>query len=318
MDPVVTRRRSSLVMMSLLALAGACGGASSDPGLGALMRATGAQYVPGELMDDMNAPGPTVDFVSTNSTTVNPGLPSRTFTGSASHTATAVMIGLSGDDAHWIVPTGTMDSDQPGNYTFQTALSFSSALPLGPRTLVFRAVDASGEVGVSRDLGIKVQVQVPSGALVVTLTWDTEADLDLHVTVPNAMDPTMPVIVWSRAPLALPMVPLGGTPYTADQIASAGALDGDSNSGCVIDGRRQEDLIFPVAPAPAPPAGTYEVRVDASSMCGQGVARWHAIAVANGDVDNPLGEAVGQLTDLDAAGTHVATSGILAFTFSMP
>jgi hypothetical protein len=60
------------------------------------------------------------------------------------------------------------------------------------------------------------------------------------------------------------------------------------------------------------------VRVDTSSLCGQGVARWHAIAVANDDVDNPIAEAVGQVSDLDASRPHVATSGILAFTFTFP
>jgi hypothetical protein len=173
-------------------------------------------------------------------------------------------------------------------------------------------------MGVSRVLSLKVQSQVPTGALVVTLTWDTESDLDLHVTVPNATDPSMPVIVWAKAPLALPPVGSSDPAYTAAQVAAAGSLDIDSNAQCVIDGRRQEDLIFPVAPAPPPPAGTYEVRVDAMSMCGQGVAHWHAIAVVDNDVEHPVGEAFGQLTDLDASRPHVATSGILAFTFSMP
>jgi hypothetical protein len=296
-----------------------CGGASSDPGYDALMRATGAQYASGELAIDMTTTsGPTVDLISTNSTVVSPGLPSRSFTGSASKTATAVLVGLAGDDAHWIVPTGTLDTDTPGNHTFQTSLSFSATLAVGPHQLNFRAVDATGDVGVSRVLTLKAQSQIPMGSLVVTLTWDTEADLDLHVTVPNASDPTMPVVVWAKAPLALPPVGSSDPAYTAAQVAAAGSLDIDSNAQCVIDGRRQEDLIFPVAPAPPPPAGSYEVRVDAMSMCGQGVAHWHAIAVVDDDVDHPVGEAFGQLTDLDASRAHVAGSGILAFTFSMP
>jgi hypothetical protein len=306
------RRAPQMVAAALAIFALGCGGASSDPGLNALMRATGAQYAPGELMEDMGAAGPTVDAISTNSTTVKPGLPARSLTGSASSTATAVLVGLSGDDAHWIVPMGIEDSEQVGNYTFQTTLSFSSDLPAGPRNLVFRAVDAGGQLGASRLLPIKVPLSLPSGALVVSLQWDTEADLDLHLQVPNAADPTMPLIVWSRAPLALPSDPKP----TADAVMTAGQLDGDSNSGCIIDGRRQEDVVFPVAPAPAPPTGDYVVRVDAPSMCGQGVARWHALAVVDGDVDNPAGEAFGQVTDFDASRAHAASSGVIAFTFS--
>jgi hypothetical protein len=310
-------------MVSLLAVGVGCDGASSNPGLDALMRASGAQYVPGELESDMTAAGPTVAFVSTNSTVITAGL-SRNIAGSATGAAAAVQIGLSGDNAHWIVPTGAMDTDSPGNFTFQSTLSFSSDLPVGMRTLVFRAVDVNGQVGASRDLAVRVQAPVPRGTLVVSLDWDTEADLDLHVTVPNAADPSTPIIVWAKSPLALPIADAMGNPisHPMAEVAAAGALDYDSNAQCVIDGRRQENLIFPegtpAVPATPPPSGTYEVRVDASSLCGQGAARWHAVAIANDDTDNPLGEAIGQFTDLDAARPHVASSGILAFSFSFP
>jgi hypothetical protein len=309
--------------IALLALGAGCEGASSDPGLGALMRASGAQYAPGELLSAMDAEGPTVTLVSTNSTIVTPGL-SRNILGSAMGSATGIQVGLEGDNAHWILPTGSLDTDQPGNITFQTTLSFASDLPSGMRKLIFRAVDATGNVGASRDLGIRIQPQIPKGTLVVSLDWDTEADLDLHVTVPNATEPDVPVIVWAKEPLALPTSKADGTtiPHTAAELAGAGFLDFDSNSMCVIDGRRQENLIFPegtpAAPAIPPPSGTYEVRVDAASLCGQGVARWHAVAVANDDVDNPIAEAVGQLSDLDASRPHVPSSGILAFTFTFP
>ncbi|HEX4405918.1 MAG TPA: hypothetical protein VH560_13870 [Polyangia bacterium] len=313
----------SSAILSLLAVGAGCGGASADTGLDSLMRASGAQYASGELMSDMTATGPAVAFVQTNSTVITAGL-SRNIGGSATGTATAVQIGLSGDNAHWIVPTGTMDTDTPGNFTFQTVLSFSSTLPAGMRTIVFRAVDKDGQLGASHDLAVRVQSPIPQGTLVVSLDWDTESDLDLHVTVPNATDATNPVIVWAKSPLALPVADAMGNPiiHNSAQVAAAGALDYDSNAGCVIDGRRQENLIFPVGtpavPATPPPSGTYEVRVDTTSLCGQGSARWHAIAVANGDTDNPLGEAIGQVSDLDAARPHVAASGVLAFTFSIP
>jgi hypothetical protein len=320
---VLMRGAIPSAMLSLLVVGAGCGGASSGTGLDSLMRASGAQYAPGELMSDMTAPGPTVAFVQTNSTVITAGL-SRNIAGSATSTATAVQIGLSGDDAHWIIPTGTMDTDNPGNFTFQTTLSFSQNLPVGMRTLVFRAVDEDGQVGASHDLAVRVQSPVPQGTLVVSLDWDTEADLDLHVTVPNATDPGNPVIVWAKSPLALPVADAMGNPivHNSAQIAAAGALDYDSNAQCVIDGRRQENLIFPLGtpavPATPPPSGTYEVRVDTMSLCGQGSARWHAIAVANDDTDNPLGEAIGQVSDLDASRPHVASSGVLAFTFSIP
>ena len=66
----------------------------------------------------------------------------------------------------------------------------------------------------------------------------------------------------------------------------------------------------------AAPSGTYEVRVDATSLCGQVTARWHAYAItSSGEV---LGEAYGQATDIDTQGSHGPATGTLAFTFMVP
>src|SRR5205823_3114082 len=87
-------------------------------------------------------------------------------------------------------------------------------------------------------------------------------------------------------PLDPPDPTLGSAdpPYEAADVADVGELDYDSTANCVSDGVRQEDVVFTkAAPDPkAAPSGTYEVRVDATSLCGQVTARWHAYAIANG------------------------------------
>jgi hypothetical protein len=253
--------------------------------------------------------------ININNTVVFPGAVGRTLSGSA-NAATAVLIGLGGDSGHWVVPTASPDTDNPGAFVFQTTLSFSPLMPTDPvdRSLVFRAVDAQGTIGPPTVLGIKVQTSALStagAALAVTLTWDAESDLDLKVRVPSAADPSKPIDVWTRSRVALPPVGNGDPPHTDDEIAAAGQLDYDSNANCVIDGLRQEDVVFPQAP----PAGTYEVRVDAFSLCGQVAARWHALAQAG---DQMLGEAYGQMSDFDARGSHGPATGTLAFTFTVP
>ena len=77
-------------------------------------------------------------------------------------------------------------------------------------------------------------------------TWDTEADLDLHVVMPN-VDRSRPRPSRSGPSTrsGSPPAVLGGPPIYPDQIANAAAiLDFDSNGNCAIDGRRQENIIY--------------------------------------------------------------------------
>jgi len=302
-----------------VAIAGGCGGgASPDSGVGALLRLANAQYVPGELGTEVTADAPKMASISIGNIAVFPGATGRTLSGSA-FAATAVLIGLGGDSGHWVTPTGLTDATNPGAFSFDTPYSLSPLTPLDPsmRTLIFRAVNQQGTVGPPMTLDLQIQARALSTTplpLQVTLTWDTEADLDLklRVPVPNPAPGKKPYLdVWTRSRVALPPLPDGSPPYTASDIAAAGQLDFDSNAQCLIDGRLQEDVIFPQAP----PSGTYEVRVDAASMCGQVAAQWHAFALLNGQM---VGQAYGQDGDLDTQGSHGPATGTLAFTFPVP
>ncbi len=111
----------------------------------------------------------------------------------------------------------------------------------------------------------------PTGALVVSLNWDTEADLDLHVVIPNVADPDDADRALDQAPIGCRRSP-SAQPLDPTRLATAPYLDFDSNANCVIDGLRQENVIFPTGGAPPP--GDYTVRVDTSSLCGQADAQW--------------------------------------------
>jgi hypothetical protein len=326
------RRPSLLHSASLAALlaagAGACSEASSDPGLGALFRmsGTGVQYVPGALGTDPAADTPTVLLPNVSTSIVFPGASDRPLSGAAMG-STAVLIGLDGDAGHWIAPTGLRDTDVEGAFDYQARFSISPLMPLDPpeRTLILRAVDAQGQIGPARLFTLKVQALAnPAGIsldgqpLVITLEWDTEADLDLKVRMPNTANPDVPIDVWTRHPIALPVLGPADPPYDPTFVQGFGMLDYDSNANCVLDGLLRENVVFQEAP-PSPkaaPSGTYEVRVDATSLCGQVTARWHAYAVANGT--EVLSEAYGQAIDIDTQGSHGPATGTLAFTFMMP
>ena len=166
-----------------------------------------------------------------------------------------------------------------------------------------RAVDAQNHFGPPFRQTLTALAAPPAravtGVLVVTLTWDTESDLDLHVVDPFGSE------IFHGAPNSVNAF----SPGSAGQ--SNGTLDGDSNAGCRIDGWRQEDVTW----AKAPPSGHYLVRVDTASLCGTPNAHWAVRVLLDGMV---IGEATGLSLDSDTWGAHDRGAGLLAVGFDVP
>jgi hypothetical protein len=284
--------------MALAWQAGCTGGASDDPALGALMHVDGAQFVHGALPP--SSPGaPAVASIDLLTNSVWPGETGKALAGALGSGATATAIALSGDEGYWILPAGVPDFSAPTLPTFRTTASFSAALRPGPYTFQVQAVDASGHLGPPSTQTLTAldgppSTPTPQGALVVSLTWDTEADLDLHVVDPAGNE------IYHGAPLT----------FDADG-GIAGELDFDSNAGCVIDGHREEDVTW----AGAPPSGHYRVLVDTPSLCGQPVAHWTVRATLHGA---SVGSAAGTSLDSDTWGPHDRGDGLLALQFDVP
>jgi hypothetical protein len=221
--------------------------------------------------------------------------------GALAPTATAAAIGLQGDVGYWIVAAGVPNVATPNNPSFAAAANFSLGIIPGTYTLVVRAVDANGVFGVS-STQVLTEEDSPltppaKGALVVTLTWDTEVNLALHV-----VDPSGTEIYWGN--------PSSQPPFSFTQVdgGSYGYIDYDSNGNCVIDGLRREDAIWPNAPPP----GTYLVRVDAPSLCNAPDAYWTVKVLAGGNV---IAQASGLALPANTFGPHGKGSGVLALQF---
>ena len=157
-------------------------------------------------------------------------------------TATAAAIGLQGDVGYWLLVAGRPGVTTPNDPSFSATASFSSGIVLGSYTLVVRAVDAAGHFGLPdhadpRRREPRRSNPPATGALVVTLTWDTESNLDLYVVDPKGTE-----IYWGNQS--------SQPPFSFDQVdgGSYGYIDYDSNANCVIDGLRREDAIWPRAP----------------------------------------------------------------------
>ena len=250
-----------------------------------------------------SAAGPAVKQLSLVNNNIWPGLTNDPISGDLGPTATAAAIGLQNDVGYWVVTAGPPNYNTPTLPTFGANGVFSNGIIVGKYTLVVHGVDASGNFGLPATQ-ILVAEENPlnppaTGDLVVTLTWDTESNLDLHVVDPMGVD-----IYWGNQSSEPP--PPGG----AVEGGSYGYIDYDSNANCIIDGLRREDAIWPNSP----PLGSYTVRVDTPSLCGQPIANWTVkVRLYGGEI----AVASGVSLDADTMGAHGSGSGQLALQFSV-
>jgi hypothetical protein len=287
-------------------LCGGCsGGADPSSGQQAFFRIQGAQYIPGSIDTSSHDSAPLVTNISTANNDLFPGVAGKKISGNVGPTSTAILVGLQGDVGRWVVPVQDLDPITD-TFTFSFSASFSPLTPAGDGgvvELIFRATTPDGKIGPAYAQSMTMDMPQIQGALVISLTWDTEADLDLHVDLPSDGDAGVNEI-WSRKPSGLPLGTVGAT---VDAGLQSGYLDFDSNSMCVIDGRRAENVIFPSTP----PSGRYIVRVDTFSLCAETTARWCVRAFAN----NQEFEACGQSTDIDTRFPHGQGAGLQALVF---
>ncbi len=308
---MATRTLASLASLAPAALlagacalalpASGCSGVPADPGADAYLRLPGAQFYRGP-MPPGSASGPAVAQLSLLDDNIWPGRVEG-ISGALGPTATAAAIGLQGDRGYWIVPAGVPNVETPADPSFSGTGVFAPGIVVGKYTLVVRAVDASGNFGLPSKQILVAETSPtappPTGALVVTLTWDTESNLDLHV-----IDPLGNEIFWGNQSSTPSMTgPVEGGSY--------GYVDDDSNANCVIDGLLREDAIWPNPPPP----GTYTVRVDTASLCGQPIAHWTVKAMWHGRL---VAEASGVGLDASTRGSHGAGSGQQAMQFRVP
>lgn len=289
-------------LATLACAASSCGGTWADAGRDAELAVKGGTFFRGDEPDD--ASGPKVAAVDLSLTTLRAGVVDSPLKGSLAPGSTAAAISIEGDSGYWIVPAGIPAVDAPDYPTFTAPVSIATTVAPGPYRLLVRAVDADGHFGPLSDTPFQVVRVDVTGTLVVTLSWDTEADVDLHVVDPHGSE------IWSRAPSSW-MAPPPGAPVPADAWKDGGYLDFDSNAACAIDGRRQEDVVW----ERTPPSGRYVVRVDTPSLCGQAAARWNLVVSYRGVI---VAKAAGTSLQSDTRGLHQAGSGVLALQFDVP
>ena len=297
--------------LGLLALLHIQGPANSNNAGG--VSSAGAQFVPGAM------PKPTIAItvpeIDATSSIIYPGEIDRAITGRVGTGAQVVAIGLQGDVGYWILPLTLPDQQYVGNEDFSATGVFSSAVPFGNQTINYQAGDGNGHFGPpAQEVVLSENLYYPQGYLIVHVEWDSESDLDLHVVTPDGAE------LWAKDQTTFTLPPPGSPTPSAAEVKEAGILQWDSNGNCVIDGFRAENAYWPVSAATVP-TGTYTVRVDAFSMCGQPSAAWKVSVEQRTDPTKAgtiLGTASGELYPRDTMFPHTTGSGTFALSFTIP
>ncbi len=276
----------------------------------------------GEIPSDATATTPLVTNAGGVNSIVTQGQSSREFTGSATADGYSVAIALPTlGTGYWVVPLGAPDVTLDDQLLFKATLDFTAEVPHGLQTLTFVAIDGEGNPGPRYDTEVCVlpaasnnniaacdPAVTPQNA-VLSLTWDTNVDLDLIVVAPNGK------VVSGKQP-STGLLEVGATSIPSDVLndPATGQITRDSNANCDIDGIRRESLVF----TGEPPAGDYQVFVSLHRACGEpyvyyGLDLYRRVDAADGThpVDRThIGD--GQLVSAQATGgatlgTHVTT-----------
>lgn len=264
---------------SIVALVLAGCGAAGSLGLDEPVRLTNGTFRFGELpghAPETDGTGPRITAIETSSTVLRRGEADRVITGRASTEAHAIGVRLAGVGAgHWILPVEGADPNANGELTWGIHFDVAHDAPLGNQKLRFVATDEQENGGVQRDLGVCVVPEIPDNlnacdptrkppALVVSLTWDSDADLDLVVQTPagKTVDAKHPTTALQEDGKVQP-----------DALAdpTTGRFERDASAGCVRDARRRENLVF----TETPPAGTYLLYAQPFAACGAAGANFH-------------------------------------------
>ena len=114
----------------------------------------------------------------------------------------------------------------------------------GTFTIAISVGDGQGNFSAYQYLEVSL-MQAGTGLLQVSLSWDQENDVDLHL-----IDPSGEEIYY-------------GNPVSA----TGGQLDVDSNAGCSIDNINNENIYYEDSSDVTIPSGEYEVLVNLWSNC---------------------------------------------------
>ena len=309
------RRRLRFVLAAMLTAAlsfAACGDeVQVDNGLTANVRVANAQFQDRDFPVDTNISAdaavpvqpaasdggvvgpPGIVTIDSQNNSVKRGTINKSLRVVVDPGATTVAVGLAGQRGYWLSPVTIRSVEFAPSLELTVTLEFDRSLAIGPARLWFAAANAAGQYGAPRPLDLVILDDAPRAAMVVSLDWTQNVDLDLVVQRPD------------------------GTLLTNKATRSAGAsadspkIDIDSNSACVLDGHREENAIFTSIPV-----GAYAVYVRLAAACGVPETGWRVRLLRDGQqVSEVHGATYAYETTLPNAGP--SGPGRLALQFNI-
>lgn len=178
--------------------------------------------------------------------------------GRASADSYAVGFQLAGlGTGYWLIPVSAPDPTNADELTWRAALDFGASAPPGLARLLVAAFDGQGRSGTQREIELCVRAPTSDNlnvcdptleppALVVSLSWDNGADLDVEVVGPDGSS-----------------VNRSNTRGTGPGIGGV-QLEHDANAGCTQSGVPRENVVWDAAPPP----GNYALYVNLHDACG--------------------------------------------------
>lgn len=237
-----------------------------------------AAPLPDIAVEDGGTPtGPVVTKIESVSGNALLGQSGKSYIGRATPDGYAVAVGIPAlFEGYWTIPLGSPDPTVNNELDFEMLLDFGRHIPPGNYEIAFVAFDEAGNPGPRTTSTVCIVPDIPDNLnacfptrqppdTIISLDWDTNADLDLVVVTPSGK------VVSSKRPTTA--VADGGmlaNPILNDP--STGRLTRDSNAACEIDGARLESLVF----TGEPPAGEYTVYASFFNACATNTVRFHA------------------------------------------
>jgi hypothetical protein len=257
-----------------------CGGVTETSGLGEpIFIESGASFVRGTLPGTAPSTSATASIpttgaqvldIETPSTLLTEGQVGHTFSGHTSTSAYSIGVRIQGQGSgYWLLQAGGPDPTQNNDLTFQFNADIGYGLTTGNVNVLFVAFDSAGKAGEQQALSVCIAPNIPDNlnacnpqikppAAIVSLTWDSNADLDIVMHTPSG------AIVDSKHPTTATS-DSGSVPaqFLPSADPTTGYIDQDSNADCVEDNERREDIIWQSAPS----SGTFLFYVSEFSAC---------------------------------------------------
>ncbi|MDX2050900.1 MAG: hypothetical protein SFV15_00825 [Polyangiaceae bacterium] len=318
--------RAAAILSLFLAACGlvACGADPITAGLEQPIRIRDAQFRTGDLpgLTPLSAEQtqagveptfPAVRSASVSNGLLNPGAVDVSISGRTSTDAYSVGVRIEGEGSgYWVAPVSAPDPVNQGELTWNLSASFAPDLKPGAKKLLIAAFDAQGHAGTQTEADICVLPPFKDNLnacnpkkkppeLVVSLTWDSDADLDLRIVTPTG------AVLDAKHPSGA--AGKGAPP-------SGGVLEEDSGRDCSTAGIRREDAVWKEKPA----SGRYVVYANLFDPCGTRAVPWSATIRASAPGPLPdtfetrqVAQRSGTLLDVQANGGAKIGTFVLEF-----